>query len=106
MGAPHSPAAQVEPLPALIPFLSMPVCRKCLHRGAEHDWSVPECSRCGRRDLGCPDCRRNRERGRVRGACLVRGTNGRCICSKYEPLSDQRTPVNRFAGRILSRKRR
>jgi hypothetical protein len=84
----------------------MPVCRKCLHRGEEHDWSVPECSRCGRRDLGCPDCRRNRERGRVRGACLGRGTNQRCICSKYEPLSDRSAPANPFAGRMLNRKRR
>jgi hypothetical protein len=85
----------------------MPVCHKCLHRGEDHNWTVPECSHCGGDDpFACRSCRRNRELGRVRGACRLSGGRGRCICSKYEPLSDRLRPVNPFAGRMLRRKRR
>ena len=79
----------------------MPPCQKCLHRGEDHNWTVPECSLCGRRDPGCRNCARNRELRRVRGACLHR-----CICSKYVPLHDDPRPGDEFAGRRFSLKRR
>ena len=81
----------------------MPICRKCLHRGEDHNWRVPVCSLCGGRDAGaCAQCERNRELRRVRGACLVSGPERRCICSKYVPLSEPGS----FAGRRFSLKRR
>ena len=84
----------------------MPICRSCLHRGEDHNWTVPECFRCARRDPDCTNCRRNRELDRVRGACLYFNAQRRCSCSKYVPLTDERKPVNRFAARLLRRKRR
>jgi hypothetical protein len=86
--------------------LRMPICWKCLHRGEDHNWRVPECSVCGRTDPACGNCARNLELRRVRGACLSSGSERRCICSKYVPSSDERRPVNDFAGRVLSQKRR
>lgn len=67
---------------------AMPNCRHCYHRGADHNWRVPECSLCGRRDPDCANCRHNRERRRVRGACLYYDGSRRCICTKYAPLND------------------
>ncbi len=81
----------------------MPICSSCLHRGEDHDWRVPVCSLCGGRNAGvCPQCQRNHELRRVRGACLVLSRERRCICSKYVPL-DEPDP---FAGRRFSLKRR
>jgi hypothetical protein len=83
----------------------MPNCRHCGHKGSAHNWTVPECSLCFRRDPGCANCRRNRERRRVRGVCLYNGKR-RCICTKYAPVSDEPKPVNPFVGRARYRKGR
>ena len=48
----------------------MPNCRHCLHQGRDHNWRVPDCSVCARRDPDCVNCWRNRELRRLRGACL------------------------------------
>jgi hypothetical protein len=87
--------------------LPMPVCRNCLHRGEDHNWTAPECSVCARRDPDCRNCARNLELRRMHGACLSSGSKRRCICSKYVPLADElRRPVNAFVGRALYRRRR
>ena len=83
----------------------MPNCRHCLHKGGDHNWKVPECSLCGRRDPDCAHCRRNRELHRIRGACLYVGRFP-CICTKYAPLAEGRRPFNPFIGRLQRRRMR
>ena len=85
---------------AEVSFNPMPNCRNCLHTGGEHNWKVPECSLCGRRDPDCAHCRRNRELRRVRGMCLYSDGVRRCICTKYAPLTDwPRTDGSRYRRR-------
>ena len=85
----------------------MPTCQSCLHRSEDHNWRVPACSLCGGRDAGaCPQCARNRELRRVRGACLAAGRERRCICSKYVPVPERPRSADLFTGRRFSLKRR
>jgi hypothetical protein len=46
-------------------------------------------------------CFRNYQRGRKRGQCQCPG----CACGTYSPLTDKPRPVNKYAGRLLYRKR-
>jgi len=84
----------------------MPSCLSCRHRGADHNWSVPDCSVCGRRDPNCRQCRRNHELRRLRGACVVSNGKYPCICTRYLPSSKSVHPLNPFIGRALHRRRR
>jgi hypothetical protein len=85
--------------------MTMPVCRSCLHRGEEHNWHVPACSQCGRRDPDCRNCARNGELRRVRGACLSSDGTRPCSCSKYVAAVDRRVPLNRALGKLRYRRR-
>jgi hypothetical protein len=85
----------------LVQSLSMPICRKCEHGGREHNWVSPACSRCGNRSPSCPFCFQKYQQGRKRGQCQHPG----CGCGTYSPLTDQARPVNKYAGRLMYRKR-
>jgi hypothetical protein len=69
--------------------------------GRVHNWVSPVCSRCGNRSPSCPFCFQNYQRGIKRGQCQHPG----CTCRAYSPLTDQARPVNKYAGRLLYRKR-
>ena len=80
---------------------SMPICRNCEHSGRTHNWISAACSNCGNRRRGCSFCFGKYQQGRLRGQCQHPG----CTCGKYVPLTDQPSPVNKYAARLLYRKR-
>ena len=81
--------------------LCMPICKHCEHRGEGHNWISPTCWNCGNRSAHCPFYFEKYQRGRKRGQCR----DPDCDCAKYVPLSDRPRPINKFAGRLLYRKR-
>ena len=79
----------------------MPICAKCDHKGEDHNWISPPCSRCSNRGLHCPFCFEKYQRRRKRGQCRYPN----CKCAAYKPLTSRPAPVNKYLGRALYRKR-
>ena len=59
----------------------MPICAKCDHKGEDHNWISPPCSRCSGRGLHCPFCFEKYQRRRKRGQCHCPN----CRCAAYKP---------------------
>jgi hypothetical protein len=79
------------------PESGMPVCKNCDHKGSDHNWTSPPCSRCQNRKLFCPLCAYQRAERRLRGQCQYPN----CICSRYMPLTNMPRPVSKVIGRAL-----
>lgn len=87
--------------PDLVGWGGMPVCRNCDHAGRDHNWISQACSWCGSDSHHCPFCFEKYYEGRKRGQCRYPD----CACAKYVPAGGTVRPVNKFAGRMLYRKR-
>ena len=71
----------------------MPICAKCDHKGEDHNWISPPCSRCSNRGLHCPFCFEKYQRRRKRGQCRVPQLQVRCLQTPHKPpRARQQTP--------------
>ena len=79
----------------------MPICAKCGHNGEDHNWISPQCSRCSNSGLRCPFCFEKYKQRRKRGQCRYPA----CKCAAYKPQTSRPAPINKYAARIMYRKR-